>query len=130
MDRDSLHVQIARIVNTPTLDAFDVADHILALVEPILRERDEALRQLRIGMGTERKALAQCVIAQASAEKAEESIAALTDELNAWRDAAEYDATMEGPKFKGWNRSQLDRARKISEALGPHPMKGAAEGGE
>jgi hypothetical protein len=25
-------------------------------------------------------------------------------------DAAQYDAMMEGPKFKGWNRSQLDRA--------------------
>ncbi len=36
------------------------------------------------------------------------------DELNAWRDAAEYDATMEGPKFKGWNRSQLERARKLA----------------
>lgn len=28
------------------------------------------------------------------------------------RDCAQYDATMEGPKFKGWNRSALDRLRK------------------
>jgi hypothetical protein len=48
MNRDSLHVQIARVVNTPTLDAFDIADHILALVEPILRERDEAREGRRL----------------------------------------------------------------------------------
>ncbi len=36
------------------------------------------------------------------------------DELLAYRAAAEYDATMEGPRFKGWNRSQLERARLIT----------------
>ena len=36
------------------------------------------------------------------------------DELLAYRVAAEYDATTEGPRFKGWNRSQLERARLIT----------------
>lgn len=36
----------------------------------------------------------------------------LLDEINEWRECAQYDATMEGPVFKGWNRSHLDRCRK------------------
>jgi hypothetical protein len=42
----------------------------------------------------------------------------LVAEVEAYRAAAQYDATMKGPRFKGWNRSQLDRARAISEAAG------------
>ena len=41
---------------------------------------------------------------------------ALRAELDAYVDAAQYDAMMDGPKFKGWNRSQLDRARAMTEA--------------
>jgi len=37
------------------------------------------------------------------------------EELTAYREAAQYDATMEGPRFKGWDRSQLDRARAMTE---------------
>lgn len=40
----------------------------------------------------------------------------LRAELEAYREAAEYDALMEGPRFKGWNRSQLERARRLTEA--------------
>jgi hypothetical protein len=36
-------------------------------------------------------------------------------ELQMYREAALYDACMSGPVFKGWNRSTLDRARKVSE---------------
>jgi hypothetical protein len=44
-------------------------------------------------------------------------IAMLTEEIHAslfaerqrWMDCAMVDATMEGPKLKGWNRSALDR---------------------
>jgi hypothetical protein len=36
--------------------------------------------------------------------------------LEEFIDAAQYDALMEGPKFKGWNRSQLDRALKQAKA--------------
>ncbi len=36
--------------------------------------------------------------------------AELVAALEEFVDAAQYDAMMEGPKFKGWNRSQLDRA--------------------
>ena len=43
-------------------------------------------------------------------------IEALEVELSAYADAALYDALMSGPVFKGWNRSQLDRARRITEA--------------
>lgn len=41
---------------------------------------------------------------------------ALRAEVEAYRDAAKYDVLMEGPRFSHWNRSQLDRARRISEA--------------
>lgn len=33
-------------------------------------------------------------------------------EINEWRSCALYDAKMEGPQFKGWDRSALDRCRK------------------
>jgi len=33
-------------------------------------------------------------------------------EIEEWRSCAKYDATMEGPKFKGWDMSALDRCRK------------------
>ena len=36
-------------------------------------------------------------------------------ELTAYRESALYDALMNGPAFKGWNRSALDRARRITE---------------
>ena len=47
--------------------------------------------------------------------KAEALIARLYAELDAYRAAAQYDPTMEGPIFKGWNRSALDRARRLTE---------------
>lgn len=31
--------------------------------------------------------------------------------------ACKYDALMSGPKFKGYNRSALDRARKLLEEM-------------
>lgn len=37
-----------------------------------------------------------------------ETMRALLIELD---ECAQYDATMEGPRFKGWNRSALDRLR-------------------
>jgi hypothetical protein len=40
---------------------------------------------------------------------------ALRAELDAYRDARQYDACMGGPVFMGWNRSQLDRARRMTE---------------
>jgi len=33
-------------------------------------------------------------------------------EAEDWRECAKYDALMDGPRFKGWNRSALDRCRK------------------
>jgi hypothetical protein len=36
-------------------------------------------------------------------------------EIEQWRSCALYDATMEGPVFKGWDRSALERCRR--EAL-------------
>lgn len=49
--------------------------------------------------------------------------AALTrarEALEQWQECALYDATMEGPKFKGWNRSALDRCLKASRTPGAH----------
>jgi BMFP domain-containing protein YqiC len=43
-------------------------------------------------------------------------VAELEAELEEYEHAASYDATLEGPVFKGWNRSSLDRARKRTEA--------------
>lgn len=37
---------------------------------------------------------------------------ALRAEAEEWRDCAQYDPLMNGPRFKGWNRSALDRCRK------------------
>jgi hypothetical protein len=45
-----------------------------------------------------------------------EEITRLRAELDGYHEAAQYDATMAGPVFKGWNRSTLDRARRVTEA--------------
>lgn len=47
-------------------------------------------------------------------------ITALTAEVFEWRECAQYDATMEGPVFKGWNRLQMDRCRKRFNEAGAH----------
>lgn len=41
---------------------------------------------------------------------------ALMSELQAYRDAARYDVQMSGPKPMGWDLSQLERAREMTEA--------------
>jgi hypothetical protein len=38
----------------------------------------------------------------------------LEAERSRWMDCARVDATMEGPKLRGWNRSALDRCWKES----------------
>ncbi len=48
---------------------------------------------------------------QAYAE-AQTEIDRLTVEIEEWRACARYDLLMEGPHFKGWDRSGLDRCRK------------------
>lgn len=37
-------------------------------------------------------------------------------ELETYRSAAKYDAMMEGPTFKGWDLSRLERARRMTRA--------------
>lgn len=49
-------------------------------------------------------------------------IAALETEISDWRACAMYDPMMEGPRFKGWNRSALDNCRKdYVETWPTHP---------
>ncbi len=55
---------------------------------------------------------ALCAAFRASQEREAAAVA----ELDAYRIAAMYDAKMEGAVFSHWNRSQLDRARLMSEA--------------
>lgn len=47
----------------------------------------------------------------------------LRAELEGYHEAAQYDATMAGPVFKGWNRSTLDRARRVTEANRADPSR-------
>ena len=42
-----------------------------------------------------------------------EEYVALLEEVTAWRECARYDPQMEGPAFKGWDRSALDRCRRV-----------------
>jgi len=46
------------------------------------------------------------------ASAAADEIERLKTEIQEWHDCAQYDAMMTGPRFKGWNRSSLDRCRK------------------
>ncbi len=39
----------------------------------------------------------------------------LRKELKMYEEAALYDSCMNGPVFKGWSRSALDRARRATE---------------
>ncbi len=56
--------------------------------------------------------LSDLVAAVAHIDAQADHITALTAEVFEWRECAQYDATMEGPVFKGWDRSQMDRCRK------------------
>lgn len=55
----------------------------------------------------------RAMTAEARAEAAEQRERVLRERLTAWEECALYDATMEGPVFKGWNRSALDRCRQL-----------------
>lgn len=44
-------------------------------------------------------------------ERSDPDCMALRAEVTAWRECALYDPTMEGPRFKGWDRSALERCR-------------------
>lgn len=57
------------------------------------------------------------LIADASMSCARETVIDMAREIIAWRECALYDATMQGPKFKGWNRSSLDRCRRKAEEM-------------
>ena len=46
--------------------------------------------------------------------QAADRIEALSAENEQWRACARYDATMEGPVFKGWDRSALERCRRAA----------------
>ena len=45
---------------------------------------------------------------------AADEIDRLRADLREWEECAIYDATMEGPVFKAWDRSALDRRRRAS----------------
>lgn len=47
---------------------------------------------------------------------------ALITEVTEWRGCALYDPTMEGPRFKGWDRSALERCRATAEKAGAVPL--------
>jgi hypothetical protein len=53
--------------------------------------------------------------ADMKSDNAQTTEAELRAELEMYREAALYDACMSGPIFRGWNRSALDRARKVTE---------------
>ncbi|NBJ13240.1 hypothetical protein [Microvirga arsenatis] len=55
-------------------------------------------------------------IANARALAAEARLEAMQKALEEFCDAARYDATMEGPKFKGGDLSRLNRARELAHA--------------
>ncbi len=50
-------------------------------------------------------------------ETARAQVEGMRTALEAFTECALYDAMMEGPRFKGWNRSALDRALKRAIAL-------------
>ena len=45
-------------------------------------------------------------------EKLKAEFTEIKRENDEWRECAKYDPMMEGPRFKGWDRSQMERCRK------------------
>lgn len=114
-DRTHLAKRIAMKLAVKTGAVFDqetmetVADAALAVLAPKLALRDQLLRE----------AMEQIEVRENTIERLEAQLAAFAPvvaELEEYRGARQYDACMDGPKFKGWNRSQLDRARCMTEA--------------
>ena len=106
------------------------ADHITAQDATIARMKAEnkfLLSEMEV-FKTSAATVAQIADERHAAHKEVERLTAalaeamrVPEELEAYRDASQYDAMMEGPRFKGWNRSQLDRARRMTEAAAPQP---------
>lgn len=72
--------------------------------------------------GLGRKYIESGTIAVEEIETILSHIAALEAELSDWRSCAMYDAMMEGPRFKGWNQSALNRCRAdYVETWATHP---------
>jgi hypothetical protein len=55
--------------------------------------------------------LGYCAARQAAESRCE----ALTTALREWEECALYDPLLSGPRFKGWDRSALDRCRRKAE---------------
>lgn len=87
------------------------ADALLAAMEAAARE----LAPLTTRMAVKIDDLLQlCAALRASQEREAQAVAAL-EELETYRDAAMYDVKMDGAVFSHWNRSQLERARAMTE---------------
>lgn len=77
-----------------------------------LAKKDAEIERLKVEHGRVTLSLGNQASAAVLAKRnAEAALKAARDELRAWRECAKYDATVEGPVFKGWDRSALDRLR-------------------
>lgn len=87
----------------------DLADRIEAQAAEIRSLRTEIERREYDGIHTchDQCQRAACVLRRENE--------ALREQVEQWAGCAMYDATMEGPVFKGWDRSALDRCRKRHE---------------
>ncbi len=95
------------------------------------RERGEKNAKLVAYFNEYKRAFHEATVENTSdlVEMYESKITELVAALEEFVDAAQYDAMMEGPKFKGWNRSQLDRALvKARAALAAAGHKGEENG--
>jgi hypothetical protein len=77
-----------------------ITDETLSNVLAVYRRQNDLTGQHSLAMRAALEAVAPLLIAQARDE---------------FLDCCEYDAMMEGPRFKGFNRSSLERLRKKYE---------------
>ena len=91
-------------------DAFDIAPEYTAALLTSLADEVDKLDE------RETELLAQCAGLEWQIAAMTDEVVRLREALREWGECAMYDALMEGPKFKGWDRSALDRCRRKHEA--------------
>jgi len=93
----------------------------------LMEEAADEIRSLRAQVAQERAGIVAMVRSQAEWHDQRQrefrhlrrENEALRAQVEQWVECAMYDATMEGPVFKGWDRSALDRCRKRHEDKDP-----------
>jgi hypothetical protein len=96
------------------LDALikDAASRVVIKDEMRAQQRSWVIGEMMLSHPEMTREAAEKVVDAAIGTVVHSELKKLKDEVMEWRECAQYDPLMEGQRFKGWNRSALDRCRR------------------